>query len=233
MKSYPYHILTALCLGATGVLFADAPLPAPLINAVFESPTNNPKNYPPAPGENWSSAGGMSGWSNDGKLLLMYGTGYGLDGTGGVYVKIDKLATNAMLLTYTPLKFPMFKDGLPLVDPIRSIRFSVDMKMPVGKSFEVHIQFNVPKDVDAGGTAWGNRIVLGAIKGTGSYQTYAFSGADLSDGHVAKAVNYIRNLYLNGASEMSGNLSFAFDVAKWAEGDEVLMDNLKLAITGQ
>ncbi len=189
--------------------------------------------YPPAKGTTWETIGGLGAWSNDGQVEITYAVGYGLDGTGGIYGKLIKPATGFMTLSFNNIKLPMFKDSLPLVEPIRSIQFSVDAKLPLNRTFEINLQLSVPKGVDVGTTTWPNRIVLGEIVGTGGYAHYTFSGADIQEKHMSRVVTYIRDLYLNGMTEAVGSINFNMVANQWKEADEFLLDNVKLTITGR
>ncbi len=231
MKSYTSIILLALCLLNAGRLPAQTP--QVVLNAVFEKPNTSTVSYPIPKGDPWVTAGGLSAFTRGGQVDLTYAAGHGLDGTGGIYGKVVKPATSFMLLSYNNLKLPMFKDSLPLVEPIRSIQLSVDAKIPLNRTLEVYLGLIAPKGAEVGNSAWANRLVLGTIVGTGEYTHFTFSGADIKDKAMSLAVIYIRDLYLNGMTEAVGNLSFSFTSAEWMEGDEFLMDNIKLTISGR
>lgn len=224
MKFIPILPLFAACL-ASSVPFAET---LTLVDNTFESPTNLVLNYPPAKGEKFQPvAPGLSGWSVGGTLQLAYVNSVGVDGSGGMHAKITKECKFAQV-NYSKLDLAAFRDDFKLGDVIRSVRLNFDANIPVGREFVVYMQVDIPKDLGLMESQWATRLVLGKAAGEGRYAHYSFSGGGENEAASVAFINYVRSLYLNGLTKLTGNLTFHLDPAQWTEGSEFTFDNVKL-----
>jgi hypothetical protein len=222
------------CLGL--VLFAAA---APgvgaqtrsLVDATFNNVTTaRTAAYPPSAGTRFREVdSGFSGWAGGGQLQLSLAPGYGTNGTGGVHLEILKEG-KFYQATFQKLSFPMLRPGRVIREPLQSLRFSVDAKIPTGKEVIVYLSVDVPKDIMAE-APWSKRLVLGTLRGTDAYQTYAFSGAEIPEDTLNIFINFIRDLQLNGMQETVCSLIFHMNPDGWTAGDGLLFDNVKLSVS--
>lgn len=205
-----------------------------LVNVNFNTATTRVGVYPPDPGVRFVElASGFSAWSVGGQLRLTQGPGYGVDGTGGVFAEILKNNDAKFYqITFQKLKFSMLRPGLVIREAVRSLRFSIDAKIPAGKEVLMYVTVDAPKELMPE-TPWSTRLVMGTLKGTDDYKTYTLNGAGIPEETVNVFINYIRDLQLNGMAETVGSLVFHLQPDAWAVGDGLLLDNVKFEIAGK
>lgn len=202
-----------------------------LVDATFNNVTTaRTAVYPPSQGTRFREVdSGFSGWSGGGQLQLSVAPGYGTNGTGGVHLEIVKEG-KFYQAAFQRLSFPMLQPGRVIREPLQSLRFSVDAKIPAGKEVIVYLSVDVPKDIMAE-APWSKRLVLGTLRGTDTYKTYAFSGAEIPEDTLNIFINFIRDLQLNGMQETVCSLILHLDPAGWSAGDGLLLDNVKLTVS--
>ena len=224
-------LISTICLGLCPASALRADVIHSLVAANFNTASTRVGTYPPDAGTRFiEMAPGFSAWASGGQIRLTQGPGYGMERTGGVYAEILKEA-KFYQISFPRLKFPMLRPGVIIRDPVRSIQFSIDAKIPAGKDIVVYVAIEPPKDLMPE-TPWGTRLVLGTLKGTDAFTTYMFKGEDVPEETVTVFINYIRDLQLNGTTEMVGTLVFHINPDGWAAGDGFLFDNVKLQIAG-
>ncbi len=202
-----------------------------LVNANFNSAAARVAVYPPDPGTRFiEMAPGLSAWAVGGQIRLTQGPGYGMDRTGGVYAEMVSDA-KFYQISFQRLKFPMLRPGLLIREPVRSLVFTIDAKIPVGKEVLIYVAVEPPKELMPE-TPWSTRLVLGRIAGTGEYKSYTLRGADVAENTVNTFINLVRDLQLNGMAETVGSLVLHFHPEEWGAGDELLFDNVKFDIAG-
>lgn len=223
------HLILPLLAGCLASSVAHAQTVS-LVNHTYEAPTNLVVNYPPAKGEKFLMvSSGLGGWSGGGTMQMAYAKGIGMGGTGGIYAKVTKAGRFAQV-NFSKLDFSAFRDDHLLRDVVRSVRVSFDANVPVGHEFIVYMQADTPKELGLIESQWSTRLVLGKVKGEGQYAHYAFSGDVVSEEVAAAFINYVRSLYLNGVTKLSGSLTFHLDPEQWPEGMEFTFDNVKLTL---
>lgn len=225
-------LIITTCLSLSAIPQVEAGEIYTLVDAPFNTSTTRIGLYPPDPGVRFVElASGFSAWAVGGQIRLTQGMGYGTAGTSGIFAEITK-KTDAKFyqISFQKLPFTMLRPGLVIRDPIRSLRFSIDAKIPTGRDILVYVSIDPPKDMMPQ-TPWGTRLVLGTLKGTDAYESYMLNGTDVHDETVNVFINYIRDLQLNGMEEAMGSLVLHMHPEVWEEGDGLLFDNVKLQVS--
>lgn len=205
--------------------------PLTLVDVSFnQATTARSAVYPPSPGTNFREVlPGFSGWSVGGQIQLSLAPGYGVESSGGVHAEIMKNG-KFYQISFQKLAFPMLRPGKVIREPLQSLRFSVDAKLPPGKEVTVYLAVDVPKDV-LPESPWSKRLVLGKIRGTDAYATYTFAGTDIPEDTLNTFINFIRDMQLNGMQDVVCGLVFHLNPESWVAGDGMLLDNVKLSLT--
>jgi hypothetical protein len=219
--------VVSLCAASGAV--ASSATPA-LIDINFNSGAERIATYPPSPGSSFRElVPGFSGWASGGQMQLTLSPAFGSDGTGGVHVEVLKEG-KFYQLNFSKLRFPMLSPGKVIRDPLRSLRFSVDAKIPAGKEVAVYIALDVPKDL-LKESPWSKRLVLGTLRGTDDYKAYEFSGEQVPEDVLNVFINFVRDMQLNGMAETVCTLTLHMNPAGWAQGEGYLIDNVKLTVS--
>ena len=201
-----------------------------LVNANFNNVPALVAVYPPDPGSRFAEMlPGFSAWASGGQIRLSQGPGYGMNSTGGVYAEMVKDA-KFYQISFQRIKFSMLRPDVVIREPIRSLEFNIDAKIPVGKEILVYIAIEPPKDVMPE-TPWSTRLVLGRLSGTSEYKSYKLRGVDVPENTVNTFINFVRDLQLNGMTDTLGSVVLHLHPEQWAGGDEILFDNVKLDIS--
>ncbi|MBC8010311.1 MAG: hypothetical protein H7067_09455 [Burkholderiales bacterium] len=233
MKTHLLASSLIIILGLSARLLAQAPSPVVMLDNKYERPTDSTGYYPHGPGEGFKVfSGNLSAWAGKGgRISLTYANGYGLDGSGGIYGHIHAPSPEYMTLVFRNIAMPTLRDTESLTAPIRALQFQMAAKLPASRSMDVYLKIALPKGLESEifekrGRA--NRLALGKITGTGEFQIYKLSCAEIPDKKVAETIRYIRDLYLNGMPETTCELTFELVPSEWMQDDQFLMDNVLL-----
>jgi len=234
MNAKRTSLILTTCLGLFAAPAAKAAEMLALVDANFNTSTTRVASYPPDSGVRFTEmAPGFSGWATGGQIRLTQNPGYGVDQTGGIFVEILK-APNAKFyqIMFQRLKFTMLGAGAVIRDPIRSLQFSIDAKIPAGKEILVYVAIDPPKEYLAA-SPWSTRLVLGKIVGTDAFKSYVLKSSDIPEATVDTFINFIRELQANGMDQTVGSLVLHLEPTQWVEGDGLVFDNVKLEIAAR
>lgn len=127
-------------------------------------------------------------------MKMEYGPEYGFEGTGGLKATVMGDPRQLILLYRSLRLWPEGQIGLA-EQTLRSMKLSVVLKSPMGKTLEVRLNMIAPTKIQPVQLeAWRNRFPIGTIMGTGDFQLYTFDGADIPDAAFSKFTQYIKAL---------------------------------------
>ena len=200
------------------------------INTKFDTYTEISTIHPPLPGETYRVIPpGVRSWSaNSCRMKMEYGPELGYEGTGGLKATVMGDPRQLILLYRSLRLWPEGQIGLA-EKTLRSMKLSVVLKAPMGKTLEVRLNMITPSKIQPVQLeAWRNRFPIGTIMGPGDFQLYTFDGADIPDAAFSKFTQYIKALQDKGVEIKPPQLAFILVRDEWLDGDEIYMDNLKL-----
>jgi hypothetical protein len=222
-----FALCTAAFLALSGPLHASPPL---RLDLAFEGASGRSFDYPPPRGERFGQlANQVSGWGESGRIRVTHGDGYGVSGSGGIYAEIIESSDRFLQVNVNNVTLPGRNGETLTRDLLRSLEFAVDLKMPLGRTLEIHLSPVLPAEMRP--RAFPNRLVLGRFTGTGDFAPIRVSGLALPDENLTPFLNTFRDATLNGHEAVTFNIVFYIGgQGRWETGDSLQLDNLRLQI---